>query len=84
VFIAQKRRFAEAAMSVVALQDDPMSRVRAEMEIITSDGRCAGRVSACSTDRIFMSKSEQPILREWIRRVDRDVFISKKWNELTR
>jgi hypothetical protein len=71
-------------MAAIARQDDPISRIREQMEIITSDGRCAGKVSACSTDRIFMSKSDQPILREWIRRVDRDVFISKKWSELTR
>lgn len=69
-------------MAESALQDDPMSRVRAEMEIITTDGRCAGKVSECTATKIFMSKSDQPIPREWIRRVDREVYISKRWNDL--
>ena len=61
---------------------DPITRVRKEMEIITADGRCAGYVSGCTADQIFMSKSPRIIPREWIRRVDREVYISKRWYEL--
>ncbi len=63
-------------------QDDPINRVREEMEVITADGRCAGHVSRCTTSQIFMSKSLQAIPKEWIRRVDREVYISKRWYEL--
>ena len=69
-------------MSGIILQDDPITRVRKEMEIITADGRCAGHVSKCTANQIFMSKSSQTIPREWIRRVDREVYISKRWYEL--
>jgi hypothetical protein len=70
-------------MTAARLRDDPMSRVRQQMEVITADGRCAGHVSGCTSDEIFLSRSDQPIPKEWIRRVDRDVYISKRWNDLT-
>lgn len=71
-------------MNENSLRDDPISLVRREMEIITADGRCAGHVSECTAGQIFMSKSDQPIPKEWIRRVDRgEVYISKRWYELT-
>lgn len=63
-------------------EDDPITRVRKEMEIITADGRFAGHVSACTASQIFTSKSDQPIPKEWIRRVDREVYISKRFYEL--
>ena len=69
-------------MTETRLHDDPMSRVRQEMEIITADGRCAGHVSGYTADQIFMGESGQPIPKEWIRRVDREVYISKRWYEL--
>ena len=69
-------------MNEIRLQDDPITRVRKEMEVITADGRCAGHVSECTATQIFMSKSSQTIPREWIRRVDREVYISKRWYEL--
>jgi hypothetical protein len=52
------------------------------MEVITADGRCAVRVSACTADEIIMNRSDQSIPKEWIRRVDREVYISKRWNDL--
>jgi hypothetical protein len=69
-------------MNEIRLQDDPITRVRKEMEIITADGRCAGYVSECSADQIFMSTSSHAIPKEWIRRVDREVYISKRSYEL--
>jgi hypothetical protein len=69
-------------MTETHLHDDPMSRVRQEMEVITADGRCAGHVSGCTADRIFMTRSDQAIPKEWIRRVDREVYISKRWHDL--
>lgn len=69
-------------MNEVRLPDDPITRVRKEMEIITADGRCAGHVSACTASQIFASKFDQPIPKEWIRRVGREVYISKRWSEL--
>jgi hypothetical protein len=69
-------------MNEIRLQDDPITRVRKEMEIITADGRCAGYVSECSANQIFMSTSSQAIPKEWIRRVDREVYISKRSYEL--
>jgi hypothetical protein len=80
--IASRRR-KEARMTEHRLHDDPMSRVRQEMEVITADGRCAGHVSACTADQIFVGRSDQPIPKEWIRRVDREVYISKRWHDLT-
>jgi hypothetical protein len=69
-------------MTDVRLHDDPISRVRQQMEVITADGRCAGHVSGCTADEIFMKSSDQSIPKEWIRRVDRDVYISKRWSDL--
>jgi hypothetical protein len=69
-------------MHEIGLPNDPITRVRREMEIITADGRCAGRVSDCTANQIFISKSSQTIPKEWIRRVDREVYISKRWYEL--
>ena len=70
-------------MNENGLRNDPITQVRKEMEIITADGRCAGYVSECTANQIFMSKSSQTIPKEWIRRVDREVYISKRWYELT-
>jgi hypothetical protein len=64
------------------LHDDAISRVRQQMEVITADGRCAGHVSGCTADAIFMAASGQAIPKEWIRRVDREVYISKRWHDL--
>jgi|GEM_PF-3795539 len=69
-------------MNGTRIEDDPITRVRTKMEIITADGRCAGHVSACTASQIFTSKSDQPIPKEWIRRVDREVYISKRSYEL--
>jgi hypothetical protein len=70
-------------MNENSLHDDPIARVRREMEVITADGRCAGRVSECAGGQIFMIQSSQSIPKEWIRRVDQqDVYISKRWYEL--
>jgi hypothetical protein len=69
-------------MDGTRVPDDPITRVRQEMEIITADGRRAGHVSGCSANQIFMSQSDQTIPKEWIRRVDREVYISKRWYEL--
>jgi hypothetical protein len=69
-------------MNEIRLHEDPITRVRKEMEVITADGRCAGHVSDCIGNQIFMSQSLQTIPREWIRRVDREVYISKRWHEL--
>ena len=69
-------------MTEPRLHDDQMSRVRHEMEVITADGRCAGHVSGCTPDEIFMRRSDQPIPKEWVRRVDREVYISKRWKDL--
>jgi hypothetical protein len=52
------------------------------MEVITADGRCAGHVSGCTPDKIFIGRSDHPIPKEWVRRVDREVYISKRWNDL--
>jgi hypothetical protein len=71
-------------MSNPGLQDDPITRIRRQMEIITADGRCAGHVSEWTADHIFTSTSGQAIPREWIRRVDREVYISKRSYELLR
>jgi len=62
---------------------DPMSRVCKQMEVITADGRRAGYVKSCTADQIFMNESDQPIPKEWIRRMDRDVYVSKHWSDLT-
>jgi hypothetical protein len=64
------------------LRDDPITRVCKEMEIITTDGRCAGHVSRCSSNQIFTIECGPPIPKEWIRRVDREFYISKRWYEL--
>jgi hypothetical protein len=69
-------------MSEARFQGDPITRVREAMEIITADGRCFGYVDKCTANQIFMSKSGQAIPKEWIRRVDREVYISKRWYEL--
>jgi hypothetical protein len=69
-------------MSGIRPHDDPITRVRKEMEIITADGRCAGHVSECTANQIFMIQSSQSIPKEWIRRVDREVYISKRSYEL--
>lgn len=69
-------------MSETTLRDDPITRVRQEMEVITADGRCAGHVSGCTASQIFMTQSDQAIPKEWIRRVDREVYISKRFYEL--
>ena len=69
-------------MTETRLHDDPMGRVRQQMEVITADGRCAGHVSGCTANEIFMGRSDQPIPKEWVRRVDREVYISKRWNDL--
>jgi hypothetical protein len=61
---------------------DLMSHVCKKMEVITADGRRAGYVKSCTADRIFLNESDQPIPKEWIRRVGRDVYISKRWHEL--
>lgn len=63
-------------------QDDAIARIRGGMEVITADGRCAGHISACEATQIFVGKSHQAIPKEWIRRVDREVYISKRWYEL--
>ncbi|MGE0008956.1 MAG: hypothetical protein AB7S92_25700 [Parvibaculaceae bacterium] len=64
-------------------QDDPIARVRKEMQIITADGRCAGHVSDCTANLIYMGKSSRAIPKEWIRRVDREVYISKRLYEIS-
>ncbi|MGE3873586.1 MAG: hypothetical protein AB7F74_11585 [Parvibaculaceae bacterium] len=69
-------------MAEITFANDLITRVRKEMEVITADGRCAGHVSGCSASQIFMSRSRQTIPKEWIRRVDREVYISKRWYEL--
>jgi hypothetical protein len=69
-------------MNEARFPDEPITRVRREMEIITADGRSAGHVDTCSANQIFVSKSGQAIPKEWIRRVDREVYISKRWYEL--
>jgi len=69
-------------MNQTRAEDDPIMRIREEMEVITADGRCAGHVSGWTTKQIFLSQSNQAIPKEWIRRVDHDVFISKRWYEL--
>ncbi len=70
-------------MNDSSLRDDPIAHVRREMEVITADGRCAGHVSECVGGQIFMTRSNQPIPKDWIRRVDRqEVYISKRWYEL--
>jgi len=69
-------------MNETRLQDDPITRVRDEMEVITADGRCAGHVSGHTASQIFMNRSDQTIPKEWIRRVDREVYISKRLYEL--
>jgi hypothetical protein len=69
-------------MNQTRAEDDPIMRIREEMEVITADGRCAGHVSGWTTNQIFLSQSNQAIPKEWIRRVDHDVFISKRWYEL--
>ena len=66
----------------VCLRDNPILTVKKQMKIITRDGRCAGHVGECSPNQILVSKSGFPIPREWIRRVDGEVYISKRWNEL--
>jgi hypothetical protein len=71
-----------ASFDDTLLRDDPITRIRTEMEIITTDGRCAGHVSRCTAQQIFTIKCGPPIPKEWIRRVDRDVYISKRWYEL--
>ena len=71
-------------MARTRIEDDPITRIRKEMEVITADGRCAGHVSRWTATQIFMSQSSQAIPKEWIRRVDYDVFISKRWYELAR
>lgn len=69
-------------MAGISLADNPLARVRAEMQIITADGRCAGHVESCTPNQIFMTSSEHAIPKEWVRRVDREVYISKRWSEL--
>ncbi len=69
-------------MNKMRLGDDPITRVRDEMEVITADGRCAGHVSAHTASQIYTSNCGQPIPKEWIRRVDLEVYISKRWYEL--
>ena len=70
-------------MSANSLRDDPIAYVRKEMEVITADGRCAGHVSQCVGGQIYMIRSNRPIPKEWIRRVDRqDVYISKRFSEI--
>ena len=69
-------------MNETRLQDDPISRVRKEMEIITADGRCAGQGRGGTATQTFTSTSGQAFPKEWIRRVDREVYISKRWYEL--
>ncbi|MFZ5672601.1 MAG: DUF2171 domain-containing protein [Pseudomonadota bacterium] len=69
-------------MAEASLQNDPFARVQAAMQIITADGRCAGHVDRCTMNQIYMAHSGSAIPKEWIRRVDRDVYISKRWHEL--
>jgi len=70
-------------MNQTRAEDDPIMRIREEMEVITADGRCAGHVSECVDGQIFMLSSAQPIPEHWIRRVDgEEVYISKRWYEL--
>lgn len=69
-------------MAEASFPNDPFARVQAEMQIITADGRCAGHVGSCTTTQIHMARSGNAIPKEWIRRVDRDVYISKRWYEL--
>ena len=72
-------------MSGNNLRDDPIAHVRGEMEVITADGRCAGHVSQCAGGHIYIVQSNQPIPKEWIRKVHRqDVYISKRLSELRR
>jgi hypothetical protein len=63
---------------------DPISRVSKKMEVITAEGRRAGYVRRCTAARIFLNESDRPIPKEWIRRVDREVYVSKRWTDLTR
>ena len=69
-------------MNETALHSDPITQVRKEMEIITAYCLCAGHVGEGTANQIFLSKSSQTIPKEWIRRVDREVYISKRWYEL--
>ncbi len=66
------------------LRGDPITHIRKEMEVITTDGRRAGHVSRCVGGQIYMVQSNRPIPKEWIRRVDQhDVYISKRLSEIT-
>src|SRR5690349_21446252 len=60
-----QKNSAEAIMNEIRLHEDPITRVRKKMEVITADGRCAGHVSDCIGNQIFMSQSLQTIPREW-------------------
>jgi hypothetical protein len=55
-----------------------IANIREQMEIVTADGKCLGRVAYVDApDQIGVSGSRHPISLNWITWVDGDVYLSK-------
>ncbi|MGE0005409.1 MAG: DUF2171 domain-containing protein [Parvibaculaceae bacterium] len=60
----------------------PTGLIRPDMEIITSDGRRAGYVADVASGEIISHTPVRRIPLTWIRRVDDDVYIAPRFNQL--
>jgi len=56
--------------------------IKRDMEIITSDGRRAGYVADVASGEIISYSPARRIPLDWIRRVDEDVHIAPRLNQL--
>jgi sporulation protein YlmC with PRC-barrel domain len=57
--------------------------IRPGMEVITADGRRAGYVAEVEADEIITRAPERRIPFDWIRRIDDDVHIARRFRQLS-
>jgi len=60
----------------------PAGPIKPDMEIITSDGKRAGYVADVAFGQIVSHTPVRRIPLSWIRRVDHDVYIAPRLNQL--
>jgi hypothetical protein len=61
---------------------EAVALIKGDMEIITSDGKRAGYVADVASGEIISHTPARRIPLSWIRRVDDDVHIAPKLNQL--
>lgn len=60
----------------------PAGPIKPGMEIITADGKRAGYVAGVASGAIISNHPRRRIPLSWIRRIDHDVFIAPRFDQL--